>query len=63
MNKPNTTVVTLLKQATFVLFASAGMALALDFALDASEAEDCWRFRRQHDAGYPVTVPDWCEGK
>lgn len=35
----------------------------MDKMLDASEKEDCWRMQRQHDAGYPVTVPEWCEGK
>jgi hypothetical protein len=35
----------------------------MDKMLDASEQEDCWRMQRQHDAGYPVTVPEWCEDK
>lgn len=35
----------------------------MDKMLDASEQEDCWRLTRQHDAGYPVTVPEWCADK
>ena len=48
-----------------VLFAVAvlGAVFLMDKALDASEQEDCWRVQRQHDMGYPVTAPDWCEGK
>lgn len=60
--KPNT-LATLAKQAVFFVLAVAATTLVLDFALDASEKEDCWRMQRQHDAGYPVTVPEWCEGK
>lgn len=34
--------------------------LVMDAALLASEVEDCNRLTSQADAGYPVTVPDWC---
>lgn len=54
----------------YYLTNAALLALALvvgvflmDKMLDASEQEDCWRMQRQHDAGYPVTVPEWCEAK
>ena len=48
-----------------LLFALAvgGMALLMEACFRASEAEDCWRLRRQVEQGHPVTVPDWCEGK
>lgn len=41
----------------------AAMVLFLNFALEASEKEDCWRMRRHAAQGFPVTVPEWCEGK
>ncbi len=41
----------------------AAMVLFLNFALEASEKEDCGRWRGQAARGYPVTVPEWCEGK
>lgn len=46
----------------FILVAGV-MALFMEACLRASEAEDCWRLRRQLDAGHPITMPDWCEGK
>lgn len=48
-----------------VLFAlvAGGMTVCMEACFRASEAEDCWRLRRQLDAGHPITVPDWCEGK
>lgn len=27
---------------------------------DAWDADTCWRLQRQHEQGYPVTVPAWC---
>jgi hypothetical protein len=60
--KPNT-LASLAKQAAFLVLLSAGAFLVLDFALDASEKEDCGRWRGQAAQGYPVTVPAWCEGK
>jgi hypothetical protein len=39
------------------------VALFMEVCFRASEAEDCWRLRRQVEQGHPVTVPEWCEGK
>jgi hypothetical protein len=41
----------------------AAMVLFLNFALEASEKEDCGRWRGHAAQGFPVTVPEWCEGK
>jgi len=34
--------------------------VVLDYVLLVSEVEDCDRLTSQAEAGYPVTVPDWC---
>lgn len=52
-----------LTNAAVLAVTLVGFAFLMSKMLDASEKEDCWRMRRQHDAGYPVTVPEWCEGK
>lgn len=49
-----------LTNALLALLALVGAMFLMVKALDASEQEDCWRVQRQHDAGYPVTVPEWC---
>ena len=52
-----------LTNAALLALALIGGAFLMDKMLDASEQEDCWRMQRQHDAGYPVTVPEWCEAE
>lgn len=52
-----------LTNALLALLALVVAVFVMDKALDASEQEDCWRVQRQHDAGYPVTVPEWCAAK
>lgn len=49
--------------AVLFLLVAGVMALLMEACLDASEAEDCWRLRRQLDQGHPITMPEWCEGK
>jgi len=39
------------------------MAVFMEACFRASEAEDCWRLRRQVEQGHPITMPEWCEGK
>lgn len=52
-----------LTNAAFFAVAIVVGVFLMDKMLDASEQEDCWRLTRQHDAGYPVTVPEWCAAK
>jgi hypothetical protein len=52
-----------LTNAALLALALVGGVFLMDKMLDASEQEDCWRMQRQHDAGYPVTVPEWCEAE
>lgn len=52
-----------LTNAALLVLALVGAMFLMVKALDASEQEDCWRVQRQHDAGYPVTVPEWCAAK
>lgn len=52
-----------IKFAAFAALVGGLAVLLMEACLDASEKEDCWRLRRQVEQGYPVTVPEWCEGK
>lgn len=49
--------------AVLFLLVTGAMFALTEACFRASEAEDCWRLRRQVEQGHPVTVPDWCEGK
>lgn len=53
----------LLVNTVLAVLAFLGAVFLMDKALDANEQDTCWRVQRQHDMGYPVTAPDWCEGK
>jgi len=50
---------TLIKAAGITIIVAMSV-VALDHVLLTSEVEDCDRFTSQSEAGYPVTVPDWC---
>jgi hypothetical protein len=54
---------TILATILAAILCFAAMVLLLNFALEASEKEDCGRWRGHAAQGFPVTVPEWCEGK
>lgn len=47
-----------------LLAAGAGVAfLALEYVLDANEAEECMRLERQVELGYIKAEPEWCAAR
>ena len=46
-----------------LLFVAAAILLgphACNMVLKQSEYEDCLRYQKHHNQGYPMEVPQWC---